>query len=292
MTQTELLDRVDAKPKRKPSRKPTTIPWAKYLADPRINISSLKAMAKSPLQYRYNLDHPREDTTSMAFGRAVHCAVFEPDRFLSQHVAWRGGRRSGGDWDRFVAEHAGRIVLTADEFDKCLSMRSAVRENRLIKPYLKSGSAEVTIFWTEPVTGLRCKSRLDWLSSHPAIVDLKTTRDMSRFFNDAARLLYHYQAAFYVDAVNAEFGHPPPFVIAAIESEPPFDFALFPVTGDVLDVGRREYLRLLDRVKFHESINTWPGAYDSEQELLLPQWALGADSDDIDLTMGGESIAI
>lgn len=59
-----------------------------------INWSSLKHMAESPMLYRHMLDHGRDDTPALAFGRLVHTLVFEPALFNSECAIYEGERRA------------------------------------------------------------------------------------------------------------------------------------------------------------------------------------------------------
>ena len=283
---------VKPKAKRKPAKaKLSSVPWPKYKADPRISISRLKSAAKSALQYKYDLEHEREDTDALIMGRAVHCAVFEPEKFLNRYVVWRNGRRQGGEWGRFCAAHAEGEILTAADYDRCLEIRKAVRDDKRVAPYLKAGFAEACLYWTDSVTAMECKGRADFVSdSAPAILDLKTTRDISKFMADAYRMQYHMQTAFYTDAVKAMLEVDLTFVVVAVENQPPYDLGVFPVPAETIDAGRREYRRLLDLVQHCEKSGVWPGAYEMPQDLILPAWATKEDDDEVELTMGGEAV--
>ena len=69
----------------------------RYEDVPGVNISTLKELwSKSPLHYRYRLEHPREETPALTLGIATHMAILEPLRF-AEHTwsaprAWTDGR--------------------------------------------------------------------------------------------------------------------------------------------------------------------------------------------------------
>ena len=53
----------------------------RYEDVPGVNISTLKELwSKSPLHYRYRLEHPREETPALTLGIATHMAILEPLR--------------------------------------------------------------------------------------------------------------------------------------------------------------------------------------------------------------------
>ena len=148
--------------------------------------------------------------------------------------------------------------------------------------------------WTDRETGLACKSRLDWLSSsQPAVLDLKFTADIDarRFGWTAARLGYHLQAAFYVMGAAANGLGELPFVIAAVQADPPHDVAIYQVDEDAMWAGEKECRRLLRMVAECRASGRWPGRYQGEQVLRLPAWAFGDENDDaLDLVVNGQEV--
>lgn len=260
-----------------------------------INWSTLKHMRRSPLHFKHARDMPPEDTTRLARGRASHTAVFEPDRFLIEYALFKGARRAGRAWETFKEQHPDETILKIDEYQKALALRDAVRSNALAMRYLAKGRAEETIQWTDHVTGLGCKGRIDWVSSSsPAIVDLKTTGDVStlRFGAVAARLAYHAQLAFYREGYFRAHGVQLPVVILAVELEAPHDVVVYRVEDDEIYAGEKEFAELLAEVRKCTETNSWPGRYATEQKLHLPGWAFrstGEDSvDGLDLLITGQ----
>lgn len=255
-----------------------------YAALDGVNWSTLKELRRSPKHYRHRLAVPREDSPSLAMGRAVHTAVFEPDRFALDYAVFKGEVRRGKEWDAFKASHANDTILKLDEYQRCIAIRDAVRRHPLAAPYLERGSAEQTVQWTDPETGLPCKMRVDFLSaSKPALLDLKTTRtiEYAPFASTACRLGYHCQMAFYRRGIKACTGSDLPVVIVAVETEAPHDVAVFEYGEDALYAGDHEIASLLTRLAYHRETDTWPGMYAEEQVLELPAWATPDESNDL-----------
>lgn len=267
----------------------------------RVNWSTLKAMGRSPLHYRHGLTNKRGDTPALALGRAIHVAVLEPHLFAAEYAVWGGGRRQGKEWDAFCAANRDREILTKDEADRCAAIYRAVRDNAHAGKYVVGGSAEATVLWTHEtpaIAGLDgftadCKARLDYVRPD-ALVDLKTTRDASPdgFGRTAWNFQYHVQAAMYVDGYAAATGRELPFVIIAVETEPPHVVQVYRVPDHVLDLGRETYRALLARRDWCMRTNEWTGYGDGELDLTLPRWAATFDDDndlaDTGLTFGGE----
>src|SRR5919197_3774 len=233
--------------------------FAEYRAIDAVNWSSLREMRRSPAHYRYQLDHPREDSTTLALVRAVHAAVFEPDRLPLEFAVWKGARRAGKAWDAFRAVHGDDTILKASEYERCLAIRDAVRAHPTAARYLRAGRAERALTWTDRATGLRCKGRLDFLSdSVPALVDLKSTHDLSR--------------------------------IVAVEVEPPHVVQVLALHDDDLYDGEQECARLLSQVAECTARRSWPAGPGDEQVLAFPAWARCRLEDDdlagVDLVAG------
>lgn len=250
------------------------IPFDEYAKIDAVNKTRLGYLADSPLHCKHAMTHPQKDTASLAIGRAGDCSVLEPARFLDTYIRWDGGRRFGKEWEAFKAANAGREILTQDEWDRCLGLRAAVRGCKDAMRYLGDGIPQASFVWTDQATGLQCKGRADWVSEGNYIVDLKTCRDLGRFHRDTYDYRYHIQAAMYQDGIAAATGKEPlPFIFIAVESDEPYDVAVFHATQNFIDVGRREYARLLDLYQWCEKTNNWPGRYIGEQDLDVPPYS-------------------
>ena len=66
-----------------------------------------EARSTVTVEHTRALVHQRADTTALKVGRAVHTAVFEPDRLLRDYVLWDGGDRRGKEWTAFKELHEG-----------------------------------------------------------------------------------------------------------------------------------------------------------------------------------------
>jgi hypothetical protein len=134
------------------------------------------------------------------------------------------------------AANAGKIRLSADEWERVEGCADALRNEPAIQALLAEGSSEVTLTATDPDTGVPLKGRLDWLTPK-AILDLKTFsqqrgKSIDKCITDAIWYeRYHRQAWLYshIDALasgrdkrtGAQLGRD--FVLAFVESEPPHE---------------------------------------------------------------------
>jgi hypothetical protein len=261
-----------------------------------LNISRLKEIKRSPQHYRYRLTHPHT-TDAMTLGTATHVATLEPERFATDFIIWdrktdsgKAAPRNGKAWDEFKGHAAscGYTILTADEAAEAKAIAAAVRSNETAMIYLQTGDPEVTIEAT--MHGRPCRGRVDWLttvSGHPHIVGLKTARDCRHFAfgNQAAKLGYHIQWAWYLDLMMAIRETDTSVVEIVVESAPPYAVAVYRIGTDIIEQGRDDYMQLLETLNDCERRDIWPGPVPSEEWLTLPSWAYPQADDLNDLEL-------
>lgn len=262
-----------------------------YALLPAINWSTLKEMARSPLHYAHRLTTPRDDTSSLALGRAVHTCILEPERWNADYTVYPGKTRRGKEWDAFKAAHEGMTILTKDQAHDALAIKRAVFANKTAARYLENGWSELTLTWGDPVTGFPCKARIDRYAEVDGkryIVDVKTARDVGAraFGGVAARYGYHGQLAWYTRGAKANGLRIDGHKIIAVESDAPHDVAVFDVDEDTIYAGEEECAQLVERVRACFIANDWRGQYDGEEPLQMPAWwyADDVDADELGLT--------
>jgi len=259
-----------------------SIRFSEYADSPGCNFSSLKHMAISPMHYRHALENPPDQTPAMLMGKAIHTAVFEPQRFQLEHAVWGDSRRTNA-FKEFAAECAaqGRDVLKTEEFETVMAIRDSVRSTPPVVELLEKGRPEVSLFWRNPQTGIECKGRLDWIAGRTAILDLKTTISIDEgwFSQQAWKMKYFHQAAMYREgyAVSSGRGSILPFGIIAVERRPPHACRLFWLDEDSLERVHDEYVTWLEQVRDCTEKGVWPGPLPLETELKAPEWATGRE---------------
>lgn len=265
------------------------VPAEEYFAMPGTSITRLKVLRRSPQHYRHGLDMPKESAT-LSLGRAAHCAVLEPERFVREYAVWarrsESGNlcpRNGRHWDEFRAKYAGRLIITEDEALAAISIQKAIRESAAAMRYLESGEPEVVMRWQ--LNGRECRGRMDWLThvdGVPNIVGLKTSRDCRHFkFGwQAWTLGYHLQWAWYEDGYKILTERNARMVEIVVESEAPHAVAVYPIPDDIREQGREEYDGLLKLLDECERTNEWPGPQPVEEPLTFPTKAY-PQADDI-----------
>jgi len=259
-----------------------TSPEQQYRADPGVNFSTLKLMARSPAAYRHGYSADDGDTASRAVLRLIHAAVLEPHTIDRDFfVIPDDVRRS----PKITAEAAGRTVVKAADLATAQAMAAAVAAHPVAGPMLARVPAdhrEVPIAWVDAPTRLRCKGRLDALDLREwsaTVIDLKTVRSCAprEIARMAANMHWHVQAAHYAAGVREVYGltdDAVDAVLIVVEQAAPHDVGVYRLTPDgALWAGEVTRRAWLTRLAECAEARTWPGACPAEQELELPGWA-------------------
>lgn len=246
-----------------------------YSKIPAINRGGLAAVAQSPAHYRWQRDHPDEsDTPSQLFGRLVHMAVLEPERWSSEVVVSRKYGRTKAEQEekaKFEDENLGKTIVPTDLYYTVEAVRKTCSENEHLAEALLQGDTEVTAVWEDRGAGVLCKARFD-LITPDHIWDLKTTADANEFCRGAFLYGYHLQAAYYMRGAKACGLLPLAFRFFAVEKTAPFCHKIFQVSPVVLDLANQKLDELLARYKFCLEHDDWPGYSAAIEMLELPAW--------------------
>jgi hypothetical protein len=261
---------------------------AAYHAHPAVSKSHLDLIARSPLHYwaRY-LDPNRvapEPSPQMRLGTALHTHVLELSRWDEEIAVApainRLTKAGKEEWAAFVADAAGKTVITADDAQQVMAMGRAVLRHPAAAMLLgMPGKAETTHMWTDASTGLECKCRPDWLTDDGSIVvDLKTTRDASPrgFRQSIASFRYHCQAGWYLSGVQAATGkRPDQFIFICVETTAPYGVAVYAADAEMIERGHDQAMRDLAKLAVCKAADHWPSYSDQIETISLPVWMTG-----------------
>lgn len=267
--------------------------WDDYARIPRVNMSKLRHIGRSPFHFRAAELEPDQDTDEKLEGRACHVATLEPERWLAAYAIWDGPRRAGKEWDKFCAENHGMEILTVKQRDRIIAIQKAVRSDEYAAPLLRNGAAEVTVLWThvEPALGgspgfsIKCKGRLDF--TNLSISDLKTSRDASpdAFAKQSWSMGHHVAGAWYVDGYAAATnGELRPYSIIAVDKASPHAVQVYRMPEGHLNIGRATYRGYLVRLNECRTKNHWPAYAEGPIDLGLPKWAQQDDEEEEDIS--------
>lgn len=258
--------------------------------------SGMKQMLRSPAHFHHWATHPEDDKQSpaLAFGRALHMALLEPDTFgrvygvlpadaprRPTQAQWNA-KKSNPDseaakawWAEWLRNNAGRVLLSADDYDRAQRMADSARAHPIAAGLITGGEREHTFRWIDPDSGLRCKSRADLYAPGEFVMDVKSCRDASPegFSRAVASYLYDLQAAHYIEGVKATAAPLRWFIFLAIESEAPYVCNPCFLDPKAEERGYALAQRAMRRQADCLRTGRWGGYSDNLTEIRLPTWA-------------------
>lgn len=216
-------------------------------------------------------------------GKAFHSKVLGdgPEVVVVAADSWRGGEARAA---RDAAYAAGKVPLLAAEAELVDAMAAAVKAHDVAPHLFTGGAAEVSAFWTDETTGVKCKARFDYLPEKQSdrrliVPDLKSavSADPGEFSRAAARFGYVMQQVHYSSALrHLGIDDDPAFLFVVVEKDHPHlvnvgQFAHeddIKATAVALEKALRLYADCL-------ATDTWPG-WPGVTSLTLPTWHLYA----------------
>ncbi|UOQ71529.1 PD-(D/E)XK nuclease-like domain-containing protein [Hymenobacter cellulosilyticus] len=193
------------------------LPYDDYRALPAIANSDLSRL-RDALNGRYQ--KPSAMNGALGLGTAFHTALLEPELY----EAGQPGINDSLIW----------------------WMVEGVKLDPYLNDLLLRGTPEPSCIFTEPTTDTVCKLRADLVAPETdrgyTIIDFKTTmaRDYNHFLAQCSGYDYDRQAAFYLDALQAD-----QFLLVGVQKVEPFSLFTVEVPTYMLEEGRAKYLRLL-----------------------------------------------
>jgi len=168
------------------------------------------------------------------------------------------------EFKAFLACNAYRLAVDEPTFAQAMRLATKVAETtykgRPLGRFVEESICEATIYFTEPVTGLRLRVRLD--AYHPDIsFDLKTTRHATpeAFARDAVELGYDLQAFMYgLGRRLYEGASAAPFVFVAAGTQQPHSIGIFEAGATFLENGAAKFQSCLATFKACTETGYWP----------------------------------
>lgn len=171
--------------------------FSEYLELERTSSSDLMKIAKDPALYHYSKMFKMLETSSMNFGKKLHLALLEEDKFSDLEIAK-------------TATSTRKGLIGKTEHQYITEIKRIVFNNHFLKNIFKDSYRESSILWQ--YEKIELKSRLDLIKINDAktsaiILDVKTTcanniSDICKSIND-----YNYmiQSQTYIKALKTVF---------------------------------------------------------------------------------------
>lgn len=224
-----------------------------------ISSSWLKAANKSMYNFFMYPNKPKKEVKAFKDGGMVHKYLLEREDFEKEYVLIKQSdfpfpeQTLAKKENKAFIESQERIVVTEDEWSFVVNVCTRASQDKFFTKVLNGGNVEDSFFWNCDETGLPLKTRPDlWKKgkSGVIVIDPKTTQDISEFTKSVCNLDYPLQAAIQCDGIRACTGMDvSAYLYLAIEKEYPYDYCLYRLSEDDIEVGRRKYIHLLYKIK-------------------------------------------
>jgi hypothetical protein len=241
--------------------------FAEYSSTPGTNWSVLKHILTSPAHYRAAANaEKRAPSAAMRIGSLADALVFGTD--AAQYVAgpyddYR--TKAAQEWRR-EQEAAGRVVVSAGEYEAATRIAHAVGLDPHARRILDGARYQVPLAWTDAKTGIACKGLAD-IVGPGWLYDLKTARTIAprAFLRQAGQLGYLGQLGFYAHGIEATTSDRPDDVgWIVVESAAPYDVGVITLPPEIIAVAMTYARQALDTLAECIAANRWPGIYGGE----------------------------
>ena len=178
------------------------MPGDEYRSLLRVSNSDLTRLKEEHLGYWSTPSSRFIPEKTKVFGRAFHQHLLEPETV-------------GTVLSQFLPDMVDPLTSpTADalepaQTEQLKKLMQTIRQDAFCRRYLRMSERERVVLFTEPTTGVACKSRLDMVYTsrkrrNALVIDLKTTsaRTQAQFLESCYTYDYDRQAAFYVDSLR------------------------------------------------------------------------------------------
>lgn len=261
-----------------------------------LSVSGAKLLIQPscPAKFRWKMDNEQPPKKVWDFGHVAHHLILGKGAdFVVLDPAIHGFKADGTEAEKPTAttkwrdaEKAARakglIPIHIAELAKAQAMADKVLTDAEAAPIFQSGDAEMSIYATDPITGIRMRGRVDWINREyygdgtVLIDDVKTSTTANPFelekkFYD---LGYWMQRAWYEDLLKlAGLADKVDFVFTVVEKDQPHVVQNVRYLNTAVTEGRRANREALDTYARCMDAGKWPGYSSDIVTIGLPAWA-------------------
>lgn len=255
------------------------LPEAQYHSRPEMSQSGAKAILDSPARFHYQRTAPQKPRDPFDLGSAIHTMALGAG---APALRLDYPNRRSNDYKAAAEEarEAGFIPLIAKTYDTARAAAARVLAHDVAGPLLtRPGWSEVSMFWTDPDTDVKCRGRIDRLTHLPdrhLLIDFKTTSSSASpgaFARTITDFRYDVQEAAYRSGYSQIVGAPVEMMFIVVETEPPHEVGVYTIDAEDIEAAAGHWRHALNLYKTHTATGQWPGYTDTEpQTLVLPAW--------------------
>lgn len=259
------------------------MPEAEYHAHPALSSTWARRILESPARFRSAQLIPEQPKPAFDLGTVVHTQVLGkgmPMVLVPPEICAKDGAWSTTKAKEFVekARAEGKVPMKPEPFHQTTAAVQAILRNQTARALLEQdGTAEASVFATDPETGVQVRARFDKLA--PIAVDVKSTSketgaSKSAFIKSVANLGYHVQQEHYLDVYELAMGERLDMVFIVVELTAPFLVGTYQLDKEFRDLGRARARRARQLFAECMATSTWPGYPDEVQLIGPPRWAV------------------
>ena len=249
---------------------------AEYHKQPALSATGMRHLLRSPLHYRHLMDN-RKEKAEFDVGHAAHAKILGTGADvikIPESVLSKSGSINTLAAREFIedARAEGLIPLKAAVAADVDSMAEAVLANKKARRLLDMpGRTELSLFATDPDTGVDIRGRLDRLTDTGIPIDVKTTASAQRHkvLRSIVDFGYDIQSEAYRHLVRLVGGvEPAPMHLIFVESSAPHEVRVVQLSHPDWIAGGEVRMRAAIEI-YAQCINTdtWPGEDDLDDDI-------------------------
>lgn len=237
--------------------------------------TDFKHVLRSVESYYYQKAQKHRNSLALERGAAFHVGIESLadngtlSLFNSQVVPFDGKTVGSKAWETAKKENDGYYVLPKMEFDNVIRMAGKVYDKASELYFFDEGYPELSFFWIDPETGIKCKCRPDWLRL-PYMYDYKSSKNHQEelFKKDIANLLYHFSCAMYCEGVFQVTGvNTEHFYYLTVANTEPNEVECYELNDDSRLEGKMLFRKILTDIK-----NYNPKEKLKIKQIEIPYW--------------------
>ncbi len=247
-----------------------------YHATAGISSSAVKSVYKKSLAH-WKGEKRNPNNPAFAMGTAVHALLLE--EHLTDLVVKGPKTKASAAFKAMKEEMVGdQVLLTEVEYNVAQRIAKGALNNPVCKDALRHADREneVSIFASDPISGLMLKTRPDlMIRSEQTVYDVKTTLDASpRGFGqlECFKWGYHIQAAFYVYVCQLADLDIQEFSFIACEKSSPYISHLHVVGPELMEKATEQMHRTLGLIAEGNAKEEFGTGWGDFSILDCPKW--------------------
>lgn len=259
-----------------------------------ISATSIKEAKVSLKQYQWFRKGlmPKSTGGHFDFGNAFELALLDKNNFekqvgILQTEYWKAealkekpdlkvpkaSAKYKGLESQFLSENEGKYIIPdvgLQSFEAIEHMLTSCYSDPTIKKLIDGTEYQLSLFWTDPETGLQLKTRPDICKRKKnVIVNLKTTLDGSpaKFSRDLANFDYPLQACVEISGCieSGLMEKVDNYFWLVVEKEPPYNAVIYEFDKADIDLCMGEYRYLVNKIAQAKEKDEYPG-YQAEAD--------------------------